>query len=748
METWKYRSPLRGDKTSNNRWIGPKGQAALALAVSLWIGGSGVAVALGTLYLKVDNNDTLYQFGTPPTEATISNSGKTLTITGGNWNNDSWIIKGGSSNGNNVSGYTLKLSNVQGTFSAEGGNTSNAIASRNTVEGINIKTTEVIRGALSASGQTDQNTVVLKNSTVSNVYGGEGHTATNNSVMLENTTANNVYGGYTYSGTGDVTGNMVTLNNATVNGSLYGGGTNEGTGNLVTGNTLNLSSANTAGAVQNFATININSATWGTSALTLTGDGIVQNADGSTYATINTQNVAFSGAPTTGTTTLISSTNVLPDTLKVFTGTTTKATITTAGVVVKQDATPTESKANGVTLAYRNTHTVALAADSKSITYNIANPVSTIALGSIDWVKDGTARTLTTEEKALLTFNSDTDIDKTGFAFTNPLLVGAGESMTLLANATLAEMAATENNVSFSYAPVAGVTMDGKILGSYASSGGNLTYTATANQATKLTFGVNSNNVQASIPWNTTAPYYDLSGKGYGFTFDGTTAIDASKLTFTGLDQAKAGDAMTLLANAAGITGDHITQPSDISYEYSPLSGVMINGAVTGQIAVDSSNVNYQVTGNNASKLTFGNVVWKDTGALMTRPSNITFNGVAVDTSNINFTNIKELEANKKMTLVSSFGDTVGTITGTKYKVGSTLEGTGKASLSGNDLIFTAETGTSQEQTHNTVMGAEVGMAALSAGNDFVVLPRKGWLWQGIQALTEWPPMLIWVAVP
>ncbi|WP_369824018.1 hypothetical protein, partial [Anaerovibrio sp. JC8] len=340
METRKYNSPLGGDKTSTKyRWIGPKVQAALALAVSLWIGGAGVASASASdwLYLDVNDNDALKHDGTRQVGATVSNSGKTLTITDGT-SLDSWFFYGGGANNKSaVEGYTLKLSNVQGKFSAEGGNTSNAIASRNTLEGINIKTTEEIRGALSNGGQADKNTVVLKNSTVSDVCGGDGHSATNNSVTLENTTANNVYGGYTFSGTGDVTGNMVTLNNATVNGSLYGGGTKEGTGNLVTGNTLNLSSANTAGAVQNFATININSATWGTPVLTLNGAGIVQNADGSTYATINTQNVAFSGAPTTGTTTLISSTNVLPDTLKVFTGTTTKATITTAGVVVKQD---------------------------------------------------------------------------------------------------------------------------------------------------------------------------------------------------------------------------------------------------------------------------------------------------------------------------------------------------------------------------------------------------------------------------
>ena len=50
MTTRKYESPLGRDigtskATKGRGWKGLKGQAALALAVSLWIGGSGAALA-------------------------------------------------------------------------------------------------------------------------------------------------------------------------------------------------------------------------------------------------------------------------------------------------------------------------------------------------------------------------------------------------------------------------------------------------------------------------------------------------------------------------------------------------------------------------------------------------------------------------------------------------------------------------------------------------------------------------------
>jgi len=94
MITLKYICPLGGQQhpqaTSGKKWKGLKGQAALALTVSLWIVTGGVvSSAAGSFYLNVDNSNMLYQYGTPPIEATISSFGKTLFIAGGNWNNDS-----------------------------------------------------------------------------------------------------------------------------------------------------------------------------------------------------------------------------------------------------------------------------------------------------------------------------------------------------------------------------------------------------------------------------------------------------------------------------------------------------------------------------------------------------------------------------------------------------------------------------------------------------------------------------------
>ena len=241
-------------------------------------------------------------------------------------------------------------------------------------------------------------------------------------------------------------------------------------------------------------------------------------------------------------------------------------------------------------------------------------------------------------------------------------------------------------------------------------------------------------------------PVLTLSGTGIGAGIvqnkdDSYATIDPRDITFTGIStpwSMGAGNATNLIESNEEIKAN-LESVSNISHKYtvnstnmeSFVTGVEVEAAINGSVgfSADKKVLAYTITSNQASKLTFSDVEWKDSGALInhaTTLSNVKFDGADVDTSNINFTNLKALKDNKEMTLVSDFGETVGTITGTKYKVGSTLEGEGKASLEGKDLIFTTGSTGLQEQTHNTVMGAEVGMAALSAGNDFVGAATEG----------------------
>lgn len=161
------------------------------------------------------------------------------------------------------------------------------------------------------------------------------------------------------------------------------------------------------------------------------------------------------------------------------------------------------------------------------------------------------------------------------------------------------------------------------------------------------------------------------------------------------------------------------------------INGVLVNATVSATLVLLSGDeATYKVTENKATKLTFGSMEWKADGALMSRPENISFSGADVDTRYLCFTNIEPLAANSTMTLVAGFGNAVGTITGTKYQVGTTLEGQGKASLSGNDLNFTAETAAvqmaEQAQTHNALMDVLTSYSTISFAGCRVNIAAEG----------------------
>ncbi|WP_027406105.1 autotransporter outer membrane beta-barrel domain-containing protein [Anaerovibrio sp. RM50] len=611
METRKYKSPLGGDISNRkvakgNGWKGLKGQAALALAVSLWIAVGGVEAADITIGTGGDVASCDYVYN-GHTSGTANNDA------GEQSNHSTTITAGGTVN-----------------YSAYGGSSNNSNAISNSVTMTGGKVSGHVYGGYSGSGEASYNNVSISGSAeVGLVYGGMGKgTVRGNQVTISGEAKlgeeDGIYGGYVsgyVNNSGLAQDNILTLARENLKVKGIGAGyvrKSDGTtsGNVLILQATGIEATNEVGA----NIIKIGSQVVFNPACTVikANDFTIGVMNDSTMGTLDISEATGLNTDTFGSMTLLQSGT--RDDFKVLKLTYDTATQTNPVELNEEHKSQIiralmgqTSEANGVRLAYDALQTVSIDADKtqtyKKVTYDITGKVNTITLGEMNW-NDGRSATTGYDYSAV----TSSDIDGTSLSFKNPENIGVNASSILLAaNNTLSDgLSLTGLTSNYSCVPVTGVTLAGQITGNIASSGGNLVYTNTA---------------------------------------------------------------------------------------------------------------------NNASQLTFTDVEWKDSGALLnhaTTLSNVSFNGAAVDTSNINFTNIKELEANKTMTLVSDFGNSVGEITGTKYKVGSTLEGTGKASLSGNDLIFTAETGTSQEQTHNTVMGAEVGMAALSAGNDFVGAATEG----------------------
>jgi len=666
-----------------------------------------------------------------------------------------------------------------------GGKSQSGAAYKNIVTISGGTITGMIRGGWAeSSSEAYENVVNIQGGTVggnsNHVYGGYSYSgqATGNKVTITGGTVNgDVYGGGTYSGS--ATGNLVTLGGGTMNKGVYGGSRVSGTGDIITGNVLNLYGTSTvADTVGNFEKITLDEKlTWDTTNPVLTAREFFNFGGLDITAATN-----LSAATTPGTMTLLQSgtdNNFSTLNLTYKNGTTT-ATAALGGTnptsQVVKTVTGGSSVDKGVTLGYDTTHTVSIA-DTSKVTYNVANYANKITLGTITWNKDGTARALTAGD---YTFNDSTVIDTSSFEFNTPSYLGAGDSMTLLSNATgltagdsiahrqsytnydnciklnatlTGNITKTANTLGYT---AIGTTLDSVDLANWngtttevpagwtsnlgansvkaagftapninAGTSKNILTTNTGsffndNQITGVMkyapqvsstdtangvalTGSESKGVKASddgkslvyarsnfnvnnvsfgkMTWGTSR---DASGTGYDYS---NAAVNMDGLTFSN-PEAVSDATITLLKANSTFTKVISETTKNISYGYSPVDGVTVDGIINGSYKTDSNAIKYTATANNATKLTFGNVAWQDSGALMTRPANITFNGAAVDTSNIKFTNIKELEANKKMTLVKDFGTAVGMITGSKYKVGSNLLGEGHAFYENNNLLY------------------------------------------------------------
>ena len=449
-------------------------------------------------------------------------------------------------------------------------------------------------------------------------------------------------------------------------------------------------------------------------------DGNVEWNDSEAYYTNDAAKYKFNGAA-----------NIDAENLKV-TGTTTKllkadgsssmtllsAEGMTAGTVTEQsDANKEASK---IAVNYKDGQGVALVAEAKgevkaeanAVKYNI-NEVKLTDVDLSGWLgsessvpetwtaEDGSVKVATGSFAApeVAAGASKNILTAGGTFFTDDNISGANKY-----GATAFAFNVTKNNVSVSGKQDKGVqaSADGK----------SLVYAAGMKNADSVSIG--------AVTWQKDATLLDSGSSEYNY--GNVTTINTSKfdVTYDTPETVTAGDSMTLL-KANKTLADMAEQAKAKDYSFAPVEGVTVNATLTGNLTAKDGNVTFTAAENKASLLTFGDVEWKNSGALLTRPSNIIFAGADVDTSKINFYNEIYLEADRTMTLVSDFGDSVGTVTGGKYLVGTAFEGEGEASLSGSDLIFTTRTEAGvSEQTHKAVMAEEANMALLKTGNEYV----------------------------
>ncbi|MBR4329342.1 MAG: hypothetical protein IKP71_05765 [Candidatus Riflebacteria bacterium] len=220
-----------------------------------------------------------------------------------------------------------------------------------------------------------------------------------------------------------------------------------------------------------------------------------------------------------------------------------------------------------------------------------------------------------------------------------------------------------------------------------------------------------------------------LSRDKYNYSKLTSLDTDAFNITFEKPETITVNQTMTLLKANDTLTDIAAVEKSN-AYSYSPVSGVTMDAIILSRLEAKSGKVALTAFSNKADKLTFGDVEWLDKGALIdhkTLLNNVSFDGADVDTTKIAFTNKQKLDADMQMTLVSDFGDSVGTITGDKYKVGTAYEGEGSAYLDGSDLKFKIKTGAGlSDETHTTVMSMDAGIAVLTAGSEQIGTAIEG----------------------
>ncbi|SDC34005.1 Extended Signal Peptide of Type V secretion system [Succiniclasticum ruminis] len=606
-------------------------------------------------------------FGGSSNNGTASNN--QVSISGGTVNS---MVYGGEAS-TDTTGNKVAISGGKVNATVYGGKSAGSGAAKNNI--VEISGGEVnatVYGGFSESGKAENNTVEISGGNFKNnltIYGGKGVEANNNTVEIS--VANFKAASICVGDGATSTGNTLVLGakGLEVTGAQGVGGVQiialtdkvqfENNTTVLKADKFSKDSKTAANAANFDGTLDISAAT------------------------------GLQGATAPGVMTLLQSdteNNFTTLDLKYKDATGSEQTANLSGETTSQivwEGAAQENEKIGVKLVYRNTHTVSVAAGGKTITYNIANPVGDVTLGSIDWVKGGTARTLTAAEKALLTVNGKTAVNAADLTFTgtiheNPL----NQSMTLLAGATgitgdhITQAGEGKGEIAVAYTDAKGIALNARAKGEVSVASGSVKYTINRVALDKATLG--------SLAWG------DTDSLPESWQASGTTQIDDTNFAYTGTASTalKAGSTATILTAPGLLATSPVTvgtvEGKTVDVNYTDDAGVSYTATASGHVAAAKGAVNYVVDSVAATGVNLQSWNGKDASTAITT-NGWTGTGVAVATGS--FAAPTDLNLGETRTITAAPTGFFGTVTGSNAypSNGGTLsEDTGGVKLAGS----------------------------------------------------------------
>lgn len=403
-----------------------------------------------------------------------------------------------------------------------------------------------------------------------------------------------IYGGKEDTGDGTVSSNTINIASGVAIKAISGG-------NVITGNTINLGATGTSvsGSVSNIETIKLG-ATIGTTnynvgfshGSTVLSVGSITSPEGTTFDISGA--TFFTDYESAGTMTLLSSGSAMTG-LKLKYSSAAAAPISSGDISFTPNTS--DKTINGITLNHTSTHKINVSSGLTQITYNIANVVNSINLSGWNkttaavpdrWTSGLSTNKITAAGIDTTGITSETNILTTDTAefFKDAYITGAQKYSSSTTSTT------GDKNITFTVTTGSGVKAS--------SDGKNLVYSPLSSNTTALAFG--------AMAWGD-------GGSGSGYTFSGSTDIDASNLTFTDTSVAFTGNpiagttqqSMNLLTGATGITAGTITDPTAAGKGTLNTSftsdGIGYTGTAKGNVSVSGSNVVYTLNSGTLSTI-------------------------------------------------------------------------------------------------------------------------------------------------